>query len=375
MSEETSQERTEEATPKRQKELREKGQVARSKDLNTTILLVATGLAFILFGANAVEQLVKIFQIGLAPDPKLLLQDDGIVIILKAGMQSILALLIPILLISLVAIFIGPLIVGRWVFATENIKPKLERLDPIKGLMKIFSVKALMEVLKSVLKFSLVLMMALLLFYVFFEEILLLSSRYLEVGLKEFSSILQISFFALTGSLIIIALIDVPFQIAQHNKQVKMTKQEVKDESKETEGNPEVKSKLAQLRKELSKRRMMNNVPEADVIITNPTHFAVALKYDDKKMKAPILVAKGADNIAAKIRQIGDHHKIPIVQMPLLARAVFYNTEIDDEIPSALYVACAQVLAYVYKLKMYKKGKMAKPKLPDNLSIPSEMVK
>jgi len=370
-----SQERTEEATPKREKETKEKGQVARSKDFNTAILLILSGISFVMFGAGVIENCIEIFTNSFSPKTKDIGNIHTLLSILTESAYLGLYLLIPIFIINVIACFIGPILVGGWLFAVDNFNVKFERLDPIKGLKKIFSVKGLMEVVKSFLKFILILSVALVLFKMLFASIIGLSFYSVQEAIVEFSDTLLFCFFILTSSLMLIAFIDVPFQISQHLKQVKMTKQEVKDEYKETEGKPEVKAQISKLQREMSKRRMINNIPEADVIITNPTHFAVAIKYDGNTMSAPKLLAKGADNMAAKIRQVADHHNVPIVQMPLLARAIFYNTEIDDEVPSQLYVACAQVLAYVFKLKRYKKGKESKPQLPTNINIPNDMVR
>lgn len=370
-----SQERTEEATPKREKETKEKGQVARSKDFNTAILLILSGASFVMFGSDVIENCMEIFKNSFAPKTKNIADTHTLFSILIESAYLGLYLLIPIFIVNIIASFIGPILVGGWLFAVDNFNFKLERLDPIKGIKKIFSVKSLMEVVKSFLKFVLILSVALGLFKLLFSSIIGLSFYTVQEAIVEFSDTMLFCFFILTSSLMLIAFIDVPFQIAQHLKQVKMTKQEVRDEHKETEGKPEVKAQISRLQREMSKRRMMNDVPEADVIITNPTHFAVAIKYDGKTMGAPKLVAKGADNIAAKIRQVAEHHQVPIVQMPLLARAIFYNTEINDEVPSQLYIACAQVLAYVYKLKRYKKGKESKPKMPTNINIPNDMVR
>ncbi len=370
-----SQERTEEATPKREKETKEKGQVARSKDFNTAILLILSGASFVMFGSGVIENCMEIFKNSFAPKTKNIADIHTLFSILTESAYLGLYLLIPIFIVNIIASFIGPILVGGWLFAVDNFNFKLERLDPIKGIKKIFSVKSLMEVVKSFLKFVLILSVALGLFNLLFSSIIGLSFYTVQEAIVEFSDTMLFCFFILTSSLMLIAFIDVPFQISQHLKQVKMTKQEVKDEHKETEGKPEVKAQISRLQREMSKRRMMNDVPEADVIITNPTHFAVAIKYDGKTMGAPKLVAKGADNIAAKIRQVAEHHQVPIVQMPLLARAIFYNTEINDEVPSQLYIACAQVLAYVYKLKRYKKGKESKPKMPKNINIPNDMVR
>lgn len=372
---EDSQERTEEATPKRQQESKEKGIVARSKDFNTMLLLIFAGIGFLCFGNMIAVDCLKIFTIAFGAQDVNVLENQAMFIILReAGVLGI-SVLTPFLILCVVACFLGPLLVGNINFSIQNIGLKFDRLDPIKGLSKIFSMKSMMELVKSILKLVLVSAFSLILFYMFFEEILYLSQPTVTIAVVKFFNIVEFSFFILCSSLVIISMIDVPFQIYEHHKQIKMTKQEVKDELKESDVRPEIKNKLLKIQRDISRQRMMSNVPEADVIITNPTHFAVAIKYDDKKMKAPKLLAKGADNIAEKIRQIAKHHEIPVLQIPMLSRAIYYNTEIDQEIPSRLYVACAQVLAYVYKLKMFKKGKAPKPKLPTNINVPKDMVR
>lgn len=370
-----SQERTEEATPKRKEEARKKGTVARSKDFNTAMLLLAAAVSFAVFGEHMASHAFSIFEITYTANDSGLVPEEKLFDLLIEASMAGLAILVPVFFLCILAIFLGPLLVGKIIFSSDPIKFKLERLNPIKGLAKMVSLKSLMELVKSILKILLVFAFAASLFYFFFEPILGLSKPLLVSGLAKFFDIMQFSFLTLCFSIFIIAGIDIPFQLFQHNKEIKMTKQEVKDEMKETDVKPEIKSKILKVQRDISRQRMMEKVPDADVIITNPTHFAVALKYDDKKMRAPVLLAKGADNVAAKIRQIAHHHQVPIVQLPLLARAIYYNTEINDEIPSRLYVACAQVLAYVYKLKLFKKGKASKPKLPKNITVPKDMVK
>lgn len=375
MSEESSQERTEEATPKRQQDSKEKGVVARSKDFNTTLLLIFAGIGFLCFGNMIASDCLKIFTLSLGAKDVNVMETQAMFTILREAAVLGVAVLTPFLILCALACFIGPLLVGSINVSIGNVALKFDRLDPIKGLGKIFSMKSMMELVKSILKLVLVSAFCVLLFYMFFEEILQLSQPMITSSIAKVFDIVEFSFFILCSSLIIISMIDVPFQVHEHHKQIKMTKQEVKDELKESDVRPEVKNKILKTQRDISRQRMMSKIPEADVIITNPTHFAVAIKYDDKKMKAPKLLAKGADNVAEKIRQVAKHHDIPIVQIPMLSRAIYYNTEIDQEIPSRLYVACAQVLAYVYKLKMFKKGKAPKPKLPSNINVPKDMVK
>lgn len=370
-----TQERTEEATPKRQEESRKKGVVARSKDLNTALLLISTALAFMMFGHKMVGEAVAIFHIGFEIQSPLKLESSALYELLVQAANIGLSILIPIFILAILAMMIGPMLVGKIQFSSEAVQFKLERLNIVKGLAKMVSMKSLMELVKSILKILLILSVTAVLFFTFFEMLIGLTAPTIDVALSGFTYIIQKSFLVLCCSIILIAFIDVPFQLHEHQKQIKMTKQEVKDEMKETDVKPEIKNKILKIQREISRQRMMSKIPEADVIITNPTHFAVALKYEDKKMKAPVLVAKGVDHVAEKIKQVAKHHQVPIIEMPLLARAVYYNTEIDEEIPTRLYSACAQVLAYIYKLKLFKKGKSIKPVLPKNLNVPKDMVR
>jgi flagellar biosynthetic protein FlhB len=232
-----------------------------------------------------------------------------------------------------------------------------------------------MELIKSLLKVVLVLSTGIAVYCLFFKKIVFINSLEVKIGMGYSVEILVYAFLILTSSLIIIALFDVPYQMWNYRQQLMMTRQELKDEYKETEGKPEVKAKIHRVRRELAKRRMMSAVPKADVIITNPTHFAVALKYDQGNMKAPVVVAKGADLVAQKIIDIGSQHAIPTVSMPPLARSIFFHTDIGEEIPQKLYMAVAQILAYVHQLKMYRRGKIKRPKPPKDVEIPEDMKK
>lgn len=370
-----SQERTEEATPKRKEESREKGVIVRSRDLNTLLILLFSGLGFIMFGRSMSQDAVLLFQQMLNIDLSQGIHTSLLISKLLDASKMGIYILMPFFICNMIATFLGPLLVGRISFSSANVRPKFERLDPIKGLGRMVSLKSLMELLKSILKILLVATIGLAVFHLLFESVIVLSNQPLEQSLASMIGILKKTFFIVGSSLVVIAFIDIPFQISQYNQQIKMTKQEVRDELKETDVRPEIKNKLSKIQREISRRRMMSKIPEADVVITNPTHFAVALKYDEKTMKAPILLAKGADHIAHKIRQIANHHQIPILEIPMLSRAIYYNTELDEAIPSRLYVACAQVLGYVYRLKLYKKGKSSKPKMPKNVPVPKDMVR
>lgn len=370
-----SQERTEQATPKKQKESKERGLVARSKDFNSLIVLIFGCFAMLIFGTYIYSKAMKIFHFFFTFDSNILNQGNGLVLALNHGMKDGFFIVFPIMVLIFCASIVGCLLMGGWTFTLNNAAFKFERLDPIKGLGKIFSSQGFMELLKSFIKVILVLASGLLIYFLYFKKIIALNTFDLKVGMGYSAEILVYSFFILSASLVVVALVDVPYQIWHYRQQLMMTKQELKDEYKETEGKPEVKSKIHKMRRELSRRRMMSTIPTADVIITNPTHFAVALKYAESKMKAPIVVAKGADLVAQRIIDIAKEHAVPLISMPPLARSIFYHTEIGEEIPQKLYLAVAQILAYVHQLKLYRKGKLKKPKLPQKVDIPEDMLK
>ena len=370
-----SQERTEQATPKKQKESRERGLVARSKDFNSLIVLLFGCFAVLIFGSYIYSKAIKIFEFFFTFDSRILHQGNALMVALNHGMKDGFFIVLPIMGLIFCASIVGVLLMGGWTFTLSNAAFKFERLDPIKGLAKIFSSQGLMELLKSFIKVVLVLAAGILIFFLYFKKMIALNTYDLKIGMGYSAEILIYSFFILSASLIVVELMDVPYQMWNYRQQLMMTKQELKEEYKETEGKPEVKSKIHKMRRELSRRRMMSAVPTADVIITNPTHFAVALKYAEGKMKAPIVVAKGADLVAQRIIEIGKEHAVPLISMPPLARSIFFHTEIGDEIPQKLYMAVAQVLAYVHQLKLYRRGKLKKPKLPEKINIPEDMLK
>lgn len=278
----------------------------------------------------------------------------------------------PLLILMLVAAIAGSIGIGGLLVSGKAIAPKLNRMDPMKGLGRMFSARSLIELVKAILKVALVLSVAILILNLRTEDLLSISEEPVKSAMEHVAWTLGWSFLVLACATIVIAAIDVPFQIFDHQKKLRMTKQEVKDEFKDAEGKPEVKGKIRQLQREMSQRRMMQDVPGADVVITNPTHYAVALKYDQTKMVAPIVVAKGSDEMAFKIMEVARENKVEIMRTPPLTRAVYHNTELGGEIPDGLYMAIAQVLAYVFQLRQFRKGRGDKPYVPD-FPIPSEL--
>jgi len=277
------------------------------------------------------------------------------------------------LLLVLFAALLGPLGVGGWIFSTKALAPKMNRLNPFSGLKRMFSANSLVELLKSWAKVLVVGLVAWLVLNAYFEDAMLLQHKDTEPAVRGAVHIIIWSVIFLCLSTAVIAIIDVPWQIYSHTKKLRMTMQEIKDEYKESEGRPEVKGRIRQLQREVSQRRMMADVPTADVVITNPTHFAVALKYESDMMRAPTLVAKGSDQVAMKIREIAKENNVPQMQAPPLARALYTHGKIGEEIPEGLYVAVAQVLAYIYQMDLYVKGRGPKPERKPDMPIPRDL--
>ena len=349
--EQTGQERSEQPTAKRLTEARKKGQVARSRELNTLLVMLVSALTLWLFSASAMTGFIAIVSEALSPNGDVLREPELIPVHLMQVMMAALVLIAPFLAITVVAALAGPALMGGMLFSAEAIAFKAEKLDPIKGLGRVFSTKGLIELVKALLKFFLVLGVAVLIYKFLERDVMSLITLDVTEGIARSGSMIMVALVLLSATLVLIAAIDVPFQLWSHNKQMRMTKQEIKDESKETDGRPEVKSRIRQLQYEASQRRMLQDVPDADVVITNPTHYSVALKYDKDGSGAPRVVAKGQDLIAFKIRSIAMEHDVAIYEEPPLARALHGTTEIGDEIPGPLFLAVARVLAYVYHLR------------------------
>lgn len=373
MAEKSAQERTEKATPKRLRESREQGQIPRSRELNSMALLMASAGGLLLMGDSIFGGLKKMLQAGLSIQHAQDIDAAGLVARLDETLVHGLLAVAPLFLLVTVVVLMTPVAMGGWSFSTKAISFKWEKLDPVKGIGRIFSWRGLMELLKVLAKFILVASISASVLWSLIDELLGLGEEPVAEAMSHVANICGWTFIACSSGLIVIALIDVPFQLWQHNKQLKMTKQEIKDEYKETDGRPEVKGRIRSLQQEISQRRMMEAVPEADVVITNPTHYAVALSYDQFSMKAPVVVARGADLVAANIRAVAAQNNVAIVEAPPLARALFASTELEQEIPAGLYVAVATVLTYVYQLRTTYADGGPPPDVPGDLPIPDEL--
>ena len=370
---ESGAEKSEDPTEKRKQDSRKKGEIARSRELNTLAVVMAGTGGLLTFGGALGERVMLVMHKNFTLPRELLLDERSMAINLLQSALMAGDALIPLFFVLLIAAIVGPVALGGWLFSMEALAPKFSRMNPLSGLKRMFSMKSIVELLKALGKFSIVLTVALFVLARARNELIQIAAEPLEMAILHSMQVVGWSAFWLACSLIIIAAVDIPFQIWDSKQKLKMTKQEVRDEYKDSEGKPEVKGRIRQLQREMAERRMMSAVPEADVIITNPTHFAVALKYDAENGQAPVLLAKGGDHTALTIREIAKEHRITLLESPALARAVYYSTEIDQEIPAGLYLAVAQVLAYVYQLRQYHAGKAKKPSMLKDPEIPVDL--
>ncbi|MCG5511095.1 flagellar biosynthesis protein FlhB [Ectothiorhodospira lacustris] len=372
---ESSQEKTEQPTPKRLRDAQDKGQVASSKELNTTLVLLTGSTTLLLFGGVFLNHIQALMRNSLIIDRDRIFDPSFMLTALHARIGEGLMILAPLFLVLVIAAVTGPVVMGGGRFRLKGLEPKPDKLSPIKGLKRIFGPQGLMELAKTLAKFSLISVVAMGILWQFSDRLLGLGGQEMVPGVVSAGYMIAWTFVALSVSLILVVMIDVPFQLWNHQRQLRMTKQEIKDEFKETEGKPEVKSRVRQLQYEVSRRRMMAEVPKADVVVTNPTHFAVALKYDQQKGGAPRVVAKGADLVAGEIREVARQSGVTILSAPPLARALFHSTRLEQEIPAGLYVAVAQVLAYVYQLRNALREGGVVPTPPTDLPVPDEFLK
>jgi flagellar biosynthetic protein FlhB len=327
---------------------------------------VMIGGAVVMFisGPAMVTALVDLMRRGLTIDPAHIQYPGALVAALSAATWQSLAAIAPLLVVVMLAAIAGGVALGGWAFSATPLAPKLSKLDPLKGLQRVFGLKGLVEVAKALGKAGIVAAAAAVVLYGGAQQLLNLNLMPLPEALGAASVLMTTVFMVACVSLLVIALFDVPFQMWNHQKELRMTRKEVQDELKESEGRPEVKNRVRALQQEIANRRMLRDVPDADVIVTNPEHFAVALRYDDGKMSAPVVVASGVDFMAAKIREIAAAHNVPVFAAPPLARALYWSTPVGSAIPEKLYVAVAQVLTYVLRLKAYSEGSAPYPDRP-----------
>lgn len=370
MAEDSDLEKTEQPSQRKLDQAREKGQVARSRELSTFTILLAGGGALWFMGASLTQHMVKLLRDGLTLDRELAFNPGLIIPRLYDLSLDALITFFPFLLVVMIAAAFSPLLLNGWLFSVQALQPKFSKLNPVSGIARMFSKTALVELAKAIGKATLVGGVAAWVIWSNKDAVMALGMQATAASIPQIGYLVSASFMTIAGAMLLIVAIDVPFQLWDHNKKLMMTKEEVRRESKETEGNPEVKGRIRSLQREAARRRMMAAIPTADVVVTNPTHYAVALKYGDKGMRAPIVVAKGSHLLALRIREIAEENHVPILEAPPLARALHKHTDLGESIPEALYTAVAEVLAYVYQLHRYEKQGGARPQEPKHLPVP-----
>lgn len=366
-------EKTESPSQRRLDQAREEGQVARSRELSTFAVLMAGGAGIWFMGSSLSQALIAVIRQGLTLDTGLAFHSEKLVTRLYDLSMSVMLAFLPLLGLMLLVALFSPLLMNGWLFSFKPLQPNFGKLNPLSGFARMFSTNSLMELGKAIGKALVVGGIGTLVIWHNKDAVLLLVSEPVARAVPHLGSLVWGSFAAVMGGMLLIVAVDVPFQLWEHSKKLKMTKEEVRQEAKETEGDPQVKARIRSMQREMARRRMMAEIPKADVVVTNPTHFSVALKYSDNKMRAPVVVAKGSHLMAARIKEIAIENNVPILEAPPLARALHKHCEIGQAIPEALYNAVAEVLAYVYQLRRYKQVGGAHPQEPHELPVPEEL--
>lgn len=370
MANESDAEKTEPATPRRLEKAREDGQVPRSRELATFMLLCAGLASLWALSGWMGGQLMTVMDASMRFDAAAALDTSRMLDRLWAMALTTLAALAPITLPLVAVALLAPTLLGGWLFSVKSIKFDAKKLDPIKGLGRIFSSQAIIELVKAIAKSVLIGAVAAWFVYTHLDDLLGLAAAQGHGALVHALTLVVTCCALMLLAFVVVVGIDVPYQLWSHHKKLRMSRQEIKDEHKESEGDPQLKARIRQQQQAMARGRMMSEVPTADVIVTNPTHYAVALSYRDGEMSAPRVVAKGADNIAAKIRELGLEAGVPLLEAPPLARALFQHGELEREIPAALYTAVAEVLAWVFQLKRYHEVGGDRPTRPTDIAVP-----
>ncbi|MBF58972.1 flagellar type III secretion system protein FlhB [Halomonas sp. FeN2] len=369
----SDQEKTEEATPRRKEKAREEGQVARSRELNTFLLLLGGVIGLYSMGKMLYDQLGAVMEQAFLFERRQAMESTPMLVnALDLGQRTLFAMM-PLFLLLVIIALVAPGLMGGWLISAKSMQPKFSKLNPIKGVKRIFSTQALIELAKAIAKSVLVGGVAATFLYFNIGKFMALMDQPIQQALTNALTMAAQAAGLMVLVLIVVILIDVPFQLWDNAKKLRMSQEEIKREHKESEGDPHVKARIRQQQQIMARGRMMSKVPQADVIITNPTHYAIALTYQEGSMGAPRLVAKGADAVAARIREIGEEAGVPRLEAAPLARALYHHVDLEAEVPAELYTAVAEVMAWAYRLKQVAKQGGEVPPTPDNLPVPPEM--
>ncbi len=376
MSENNSaQDKTEQPTPKRQQDAVNKGDVAQSKDLSSFLIMGFVGVTLYFSAKTTAKYIFDIFEHVYVFDKAVIVLSNKMLFsyfftAIVEGVKSIFFVLFAAFFISFLSGFV---LRGKFTYSIESLGLKLEKLDPVKGFKRMFSLNSFVEMIKSVLKFFFILCFAFVGLYLLREQIHALSKIDVTIAIYSMFNIISNIFLILLLPLFIICLIDVPYQLWSYAKKLRMTKQEIKDENKNTEGNPEVKGRIRAIQRSQSQRKMLQDVPTANAVIVNPDHYAVALRYEHDSNVAPIVVAKGVDHMADRIKTIARENSVVVYREPPLARSLYYSVDVGKAIPAGLYLAVAKILAYLYQVENnLRNEKNQLPDKPSNLDIPEE---
>lgn len=373
MAEGSDQEKTEAPSQQRLEKSREDGQVVQSRELSTFVILMVGGSALWMMASGLGQTLSHIVKGALQFNPGIARDSSHVMAQLSNQFFEAAFALAPFLGLMVLAVLASPLMLRGWMFSTKALAPKFNRMNPMSGIKRMVSSQGLIELVKALGKVGLLGGVAAWLIWTNLDGIFSLSLETPSLAIQHMGDLIGKIFLTVSGTMIFIVAIDLPYQLWSHHNKLKMTKEELRQEAKESEGDPHLKARIRSQQREVARRRMMSEIPTADVVITNPTHYAVALKYSEGKMGAPRVVAKGADEVAARIRALASEHDIPMLEAPPLARALFRHTELGDEIPASLYAAVAEVLAYVFQLRHFQQAGGAYPNAPTSLPVPPEL--
>jgi flagellar biosynthetic protein FlhB len=357
-------ERTEEPSQRRLQEARERGQVPRSRELTTFATMIGGSAALIAVGGTLATHLSQVMRNGLQINPLSLRDTDSMTELLSNSSLTVLTSLLPVFATLVVLVLLASVVLGGWNFSPSAMAPDFTRLSPLSGLKRLFGLHGVSELAKALLKCAVVGGVCAGIVSWLFKDVMSLGRMAPQAAVGRGAGLLSWAFVWLCASLALVAIVDVPLQLFQFKRSLRMTRQELRDESKELDGRPEIKQRIRQMQQTLARRRMMHKVPTADVVLVNPTHFAVALKYDPKKMRAPRVVAKGADLVAQNIRRIAEEHRVAVFESPKLTRALYRSTDLNKEIPAGLFLAVAQVLSYIFRIRTLNPtlaARMARP--------------
>jgi flagellar biosynthesis protein FlhB len=373
MAEESDLEKTEPASPERLVKAREEGQVARSRELVTFVVLT-TALGGLWATGNTIgANFGNAMRNGLQFERSSAFDASHMVVHAEIAVVHAMQALMPLLVLMLLAALLAPMMLGGWLLSTKSLAPNFSKLNPVAGIGRMFSTETLAELVKTMIKSLLVGGIAWWVISDNLTSIMALMNEPISAALPDTLRVVARTCALIIGSLLLVVAIDVPYQLWSHAHKLRMSREDLRQEQKENDGDPQIKAQIRRQQQQMAKRRMMAEVPKADIIVTNPTHFAVALKYRDKEMHAPRVVAKGTDLVALRIRGLAQEHKVPILEAPALTRALYRHTQLGHEIPVALYAAVAEVLAWAYQLHHLGSDGGMLPNAPTNLPVPASL--